>query len=265
LGRTGNNLKKEKQMSQNTCSRLINKVAIVTGAGQWIGRSIAVRLASEGADVLVDDIVIDRANEVAAEIRKMGRKALSLKTNVLIRQEAEAMVKAAIDEFGKVDILVNNVGGTGGRKRAQFCDTSEEDWDGVISQSLKSTANCCRAVINHMIQRKYGRIVNISSGAGVRGNSGSVSYSAAKAGVLGLTMALSQEVALLGVRVNAVSPGPTGSADAMPPEFMANMAKLSGMGHQGKPDDVAGVVALLASDEAEFINGQNYIMGGMNP
>jgi len=253
------------KMVQNTCSRLLNKVAIVTGGGQWIGKSIALRLAAEGADVLVDDIVLERADEVAAEIRKIGRKALPLKTNVLIRSEADLMVKTALDEFGKVDILVNNVGGTGGRKPTQFCDSSEDDWDGVIAQSLKSTANCCRAVINHMIERKYGRIINISSGAGVRGIPGSVAYSAAKAGVLGLTMALSQEVALLGIRVNAVSPGPTGSANAMPPEFMERMAKLSGLGHQGKPDDVAGVVAMLASDEAEFINGQNYIMGGINP
>ncbi len=252
-------------MTQNTCSRLTGKAAIVTGGGQWIGRSIAVRLAAEGADVLVDDIILERANEVASEIRNMGRRALPLRTNVLIRAEAEAMVKAALDEFGKVDILVNNVGGTGGRKPTQFCDSSEDDWDGVIAQCLKSTANCCRAVINHMISRKYGRIVNISSGAGVRGIPGSVAYSAAKAGVLGLTMALSQEVALQGVRVNAVSPGPTGSANIMLPEFMERMAKLSGLGHQGKPDDVAGVVALLASDEAEFINGQNYVMGGMNP
>jgi 3-oxoacyl-[acyl-carrier protein] reductase len=252
-------------MTQITCSRLVGKVAIITGAGQWIGRSIALRLAAEGADIAVGDIVPERANEVASEIRKMGRKALALTNNVLLRKEAEAMVKAALDEFGKVDILVNNVGGTGGRKPTQFCDSSEDDWDGVIAQSLKSTANCCRAVINHMIGRKYGRIINISSGAGVRGIPGSVAYSAAKAGVLGLTMSLSQEVALMGVRVNSVSPGPTGSANAMPPEFMERMAKLSGLGHQGKPDDVSGVVALLASDEAEFISGQNYIMGGMNP
>ncbi len=153
-------------MIQNTCSRLIGKVAIVTGSGQWIGKAIALRLAAEGADIVVGDIMPERANEVASEIREIGRKALVLTNNVLFRNEAEAMVKAALEEFGKVDILVNNVGGTGGRKPTRFCDSSEDDWDGVIAQSLKSTANCCRAVINHMIGRKYGRIINISSGAG---------------------------------------------------------------------------------------------------
>jgi NAD(P)-dependent dehydrogenase (short-subunit alcohol dehydrogenase family) len=252
-------------MTQNTCSRLVGRVAIVTGAGQFIGRSIALRLAAEGADVAVGDIVAERANAVADEIRKMGRKSIALTNNVLLLKEAEAMVKSTIDAFGKVDVLVNNVGGTGGRKQTQFCDSTEDDWDVVIAQSLKSTANCCRAVINHMLGRKYGRIINISSGAGVRGIPGAVAYSAAKAGVIGLTMSLSQEVALRGVRVNAVSPGPTGSAGLEPPELKEKMAVLSGLGRQGKPDDVAAVVALLASDESDFINGQNYVMAGMNP
>jgi len=252
-------------MTQNICSRLVGKSAIVTGAGQFIGRSIALRLAAEGADVAVSDIVPERAKAVAEEIRKMGRKSIAFSGNALVLKEAEALVKAAIDAFGKVDILVNNVGGTGGRKPSQFCDSSEDDWDGVIAQSLKSTANGCRSVINHMIGRKYGRIINISSGAGVRGIPGSVAYSAAKAGVIGLTMSLSQEVALLGVRVNTVSPGPTGSVGFEPPELKEKMAKLSGLGRQGNPDDVAAVVALLASDEADFISGQNYILGGMNP
>jgi len=252
-------------MRQYNCTRLTGKVAIVTGAGQWIGKEIALRLAGEGADVVVDDIVIERANEVADEIRGMGRKALAVKTDVTKRVEVEAMVKAALDEFGKIDILVNNVGGSGDKTLPTFTKSTEEHWDTVIARNLKSTANCCRAVINHMMDRRTGKIVNISSGSGVRGMPGFVAYSASKAGVIGLTMSLSQEVASYGVRVNCVSPGPIGSAQPIPPEFEAKMAILSGLGTQGKPEQVAALVAFMASDEADFINGQNYAMAGMNP
>ncbi|MFC1945889.1 SDR family NAD(P)-dependent oxidoreductase [Chloroflexota bacterium] len=252
-------------MTEENCMRLVGKVAVVTGAGQWIGRAIALRLAGEGADVVVDDIVIERAREVADEIRGLGRKALAVQTDVTRSQETDAMAKAALAEFGKIDILVNNVGGTGGRKAADFVELTEEAWDDIIARNLKSTRNCCHAVINQMLERKSGKIVNISSGAGVRGNPGSTAYSAAKAGVIGFTMALSEEVATSGVRVNCVSPGPTGSAAPRPPEFMEKMAQLSGLGRQGKPEDVAALVAFLASDDADFISGQNYVMAAARP
>lgn len=250
---------------------LTGKVAIVTGAGQWIGRAIALRLAEEGANVVVVDLVIERANKVAEEIRGLGRRALALKTDVTKSQEVEAMVKTTLNEFGGIDILVNNVGGSSavvgvsGATLSPFCDSTEEVWDIIVTRNLKSTRNCCRAVINHMLEKKSGKIVNISSGAGVRGNPGQVAYSAAKAGVIGLTMALSEEVATQGIRVNCVSAGPIGAATYESPEFKEKMSLLSGLGRQGKPEDVATLVAFLVSDNADFISGQNYVMGAMRP
>jgi 3-oxoacyl-[acyl-carrier protein] reductase len=252
-------------MRQYNFRRFEGKAAIVTGAGQWIGKEIALRLAAEGADVLVNDLVLERANEVAAEVRAMGRKAVVSSADVTKRAEVEAMVKAALDEFGKIDVLVNNVGGSGDKGLPTFTKSTEEHFDSVVARNLKSTANCCRVVAPLMMERKSGKIVNISSGSGVRGMPGFVAYSASKAGVIGLTMSLSQEVAMTGVRVNCVAPGPIGSATPLAPEFKEKMAKLSGMGTEGNPAEVAAVVALLASDDANNINGQTWAMGGMNP
>jgi 3-oxoacyl-[acyl-carrier protein] reductase len=247
---------------------LLGKVAIVTGSGQWIGRAIALRLAEEGADLMINDIVPERANKVAEEIRSLGRKAITSNADVTNTQQIEEMVKVTIAEFGKIDILVNNAragGGSGGAKSPLFCDSTEEGWNNTILGSLTSTRHCCRAVINHMIERRSGKIINISSGAGVRGNPGASAYSAAKAGVIGLTMALSEEVVQYGVRVNCVSPAPSGSAVPGTPERAKKMAELSGLGREGKPEDVAAVVAVLASDAADGISGQNYCLGGMHP
>jgi NAD(P)-dependent dehydrogenase (short-subunit alcohol dehydrogenase family) len=264
-------------MEQSNCRRMTGKVAIVTGAGQGFGRAIALRLAVEGADVIVDDIAIELANEVVDEIRSLGRKALATGADVTKHCEAEEMVKAALDEFGKIDILVNNVGGCEGG--ANFLEETEEYWDSIIRLSLKGTRNCSRAVINHMVERKSGKIVNISSGAGVRGVAGLTAYAAAKAGVIGFTMALAQEVQDYGIRVNCVTPGPSSAPGFSPPadmpakkghgffspELAERIANVNRLGRPGKPEDVAGVVALLASDEADFISGQNYVMCSMNP
>ncbi|MFC1945875.1 SDR family NAD(P)-dependent oxidoreductase [Chloroflexota bacterium] len=263
-------------MNQQSFGRMTDKVAIVTGAGQWIGRAIALRLAEEGADVVIDDIVVERANKVADEVRALGRKALAVGTDVSNSRDVEEMVKATLEQFGKIDILVNNAraGGLGaevgkakdaGKKPIFFAGSTEEHWDHTIAGSLKSVRNCTHAVINHMIERKSGKIINMSSGAGVRGMPGAVAYSTAKAGIIGFTMALSEEVALDGVRVNCISPGPTGAAVPEGPEFMKKMAEMSGVGRAGKPEEVAALVAFLASDEADFISGQNYVMAGMRP
>jgi len=245
--------------------RLTDKVAVVTGAGQWIGRAIALRLSDEGAHIIVNDVVPERANEVAEEIRISGHKALAVGIDVTNRQLVDEMVKHTLGEFGKIDILVNNVGGSGGGspggKLPFFYDMKDEIWDYVISLNLKSTYNCSRAVIDHMIKRKTGKIINISSQAGIRGMVGLVHYSTAKAGIIGFTMALSQEVAPYGIRVNCVCPGPTGR-DIDQPQLFKNEQQQGGLGRDGKPDEVAALVAFLASDEADYISGQNYIMGG---
>jgi len=247
-------------------TRLKDKVAIVTGSGQWIGRSIALRLAEEGCDVVIDDIDIAKANKVANEVRSLGRRALVVGADVTKSKQVNAMVKAALAEFGKIDILVNNVGR--GLIRP-FWESNEEEWDHTIAINLKSAMICSRAVISHMIERKKGRIISLSSGAGVRGCSGEADYCAAKAGIHGFTMGLSQEVASYGIRVNCI-PVSTIGDDPSVPQVLSKKAilkrdrKLSGLPRQGTPEEVAALVAFLASDEADYINGQIFSMGGMN-
>jgi NAD(P)-dependent dehydrogenase (short-subunit alcohol dehydrogenase family) len=174
------------------------------------------------------------------------------------------MVKSALDEFGKVDILVNNAGGSPPEKGVPFCESEEEVWDWAIATNLKGVRNCARAVINHMIERKSGKIVSIASISGVTGTLTKVDYSAAKAGVIGFTKALAKEVAPYGINVNCVSPGPIET-----PLFLSNTKELQEAAIQavflkraGKPEEIANMVVFLASDEASFIIGQNFIVDG---
>jgi len=242
--------------------KLTDRVAMVTGAGQWIGRAIALRLAEEGADVVVDDIHIERACQVADEIRGLGRQALGIEADVSKSQEVNRMAKAALDEFGKVDILVNNAGGSAKERSSLFCESNEEVWDYVIGRNLKGVMNCSRALIEHMMERKGGKIINISSVSGMVGTPGVADYCAAKAGIIGFTMALAKEVASYGINVNCVSPGPIGWP-SMPPERIEEDIKQTGMGRIGKPEEIAAMVAFLASDDANFITGENIAVCGL--
>jgi NAD(P)-dependent dehydrogenase (short-subunit alcohol dehydrogenase family) len=242
------------------------KVAIVTGGANGIGRAIVLRLAEEGADVVVADIDVENANQVVNEIKALGRKALAIRADVTKSQEINGMVEAALDELGEIDILVNNAGGTAREGRSLFHESTEEVRDYVLSLNLKGVLICCRAVIGHMIQRQSGKIVNIASVSGMIG-AGSMmqaDYSAAKGGVIAFTKSLAEEVACYNINVNCVSPGPIATAAflMLPEETRKKIENTVWLGRLGKPEDVANLVLFLVSDEASFITGQNYAVCG---
>lgn len=243
---------------------LKGKVAIVTGSGSQIGygKGIALVLAREGCDVVVADIVMEGAKQTAAEIEALGRKSLAAKVDISNTDEVAAMVKAALDKFGKIDILVNNAGSTTPPK--PFKDITNKEWDSDINVNLKGVFNCTKAVLNHMLSRKSGKIVNISSPAGLRGRPMMTIYSAAKAGVIAFTQALAAEVGPSGINVNSVSPGlgATGFAKFATQEFLDRMTKEQITGRLTLPQDMGNMVAYLASDVSSHIVGQNIgVMG----
>lgn len=251
--------------------RVKDKVAIVTGGANGIGRVTSQLLSREGAKVIVVDLAIEDANKVADEI-KASHKAIAMKVDVTRIDEANRMVKAALDSFGQIDILVNVAGGSVGRfireRYTPFSQSRKEDWDRVIDANLYSALNCTRAVINHMIERRSGKIVSFASVAGMIGMRNAVEYSAAKAGIIGFTKALAKEVAPYGINVNCISPGVVGSPRILrvPKEVIETWLKAIHLGRLGKPEEIASVVLFLVSDEASYITGENIVVdGSMGP
>jgi NAD(P)-dependent dehydrogenase (short-subunit alcohol dehydrogenase family) len=240
--------------------RLKDKVAVVTGGANGIGRAIALNFAREGASIVIADIDLDGGRRVVKEIKALKRGAIAVKTDVTRREDINRMVKATLDEFGVIDILVNNAGGGAREKRSLFAEEAEEMTDIIIARNLKSTLNCSRAVINHMIERRSGKIVNIASVCGINGVPKEVTFSAAKAGVIIFTRALAMEVGSYGINVNCVSPGAIDTPLAAQARAKTRETAKFKM---GKPEDIAGIVTFLASDEASFINGQNYAVTGV--
>jgi 3-oxoacyl-[acyl-carrier protein] reductase len=236
---------------------LLGKVAIVTGSSRGIGRAIALALAKDGANIVVNAVSnITKAREVAEEIESMGREALVIVADVSKKEHVESMVEQTLKRFGKIDILVNNAGVVGPTVPIQ--ELSEEDWERVISVDLKGTFLCCRAVIPHMIRQRSGKIVNISSIAGKEGNANMTAYCAAKAGIIGLTKALAEEVAKYGIRVNCVCPAliETELVERMDTKQAEYLKSKIPLGRLGKPEEVAELVKFLVSDASDFITGQ---------
>jgi 3-oxoacyl-[acyl-carrier protein] reductase len=236
---------------------LSGKVAIVTGSSRGIGRAIALALAKDGANIVVNAVSkITKAREVAEEIESMGREALVIVADVSKKEHVESMVEQTLKRFGKIDILVNNAGVVGPTVPIQ--ELSEEDWERVISVDLKGTFLCCRAVIPHMIRQRSGKIVNISSIAGKEGNANMTAYCAAKAGIIGLTKALAEEVAKYGIRVNCVCPAliETELVERMDTKQTEYLKSKIPLGRLGKPEEVAELVKFLVSDASDFITGQ---------
>jgi NAD(P)-dependent dehydrogenase (short-subunit alcohol dehydrogenase family) len=235
--------------------QLQDKVALVTGAGSQIGygKAIAVTLAEEGCDIIAADIDLAGAERTAAEIEALGRNTLAVKVDVTVQSEIDAMVKQAIDRFGKIDILVNNAGASS--ELRPFMEMTEEDWDFDIGVNLYGQMRVARAVLPSMITRGYGRIINTSGGQGIPGIS---IYGAAKGGVVQFTRALAREVASKGVIVNAVGPGlgKTGLVYRAPKEMLDGEKQASLLKRLCTPDDVAPVVAFLASDRCSYMVGQ---------
>jgi len=243
---------------------LDGKVAIVTGASRGIGRAVALRLAREGAKIIVNYA----GNHAAAqktvdEIKVVGGEAMLFQADVADAQAVGELVKAATAASGRIDILVNNAGITRDNILALM---KEEDWDAVIATNLKGIFNCTKAVAKVMIKQRAGKIINMTSVIGIAGNAGQTNYAAAKAGVIGFTKSAAKELAARGITVNAVAPGyiTTDMSAAMPDQAKIELAKSIPLSRLGKPEDVAETVLFLASDAANYITGQTInVDGGM--
>lgn len=241
---------------------LEGKVAVVTGASRGIGRAVALKLAADGATVVINyKGSVEKAEEVKKEIEKNGGKAEVMQCNVSDFQACETFIKGIIKNFGSLDILVNNAGIT---KDGLLMKMSEADYDAVMDTNLKGTFNCIRFAARQMMKQRSGRIINMSSVSGVLGNAGQANYSASKAGVIGLTKATAREVASRGITVNAIAPGfiNTEMTAGLPENIKESAVSQIPLGSFGEPEDIAEAVAFLASDHAKYITGQVLCVDG---
>ena len=243
---------------------LKEKVALVTGAGSQVGfgKGIALALAGEGCNVVVTDIDIEGAQKTATEVEALGVKSVALKADITNGDEVNKMVSEALVAFGRIDILVNNAGSPA---PSPFAATTEKHWDINIGTSLKGTWYCTRAVISQMIERKKGKIINISSAAAMSGKGGAL-YSAAKTGIIGMTKSLATEVGPSGINVNCIAPGmgDTGFQVIVKasPEMKEGYTRMVPMRRLTMPEDIANMTVFLASDAAIDITGQTFFVDG---
>lgn len=245
---------------------LKGRIAIVTGSGGGIGRGIALKFGSLGANVVIADVKREGAQETLSLLQKEGGKGLALVTDITDRVQVQGMVKTTLETFGKLDILVNNAGWD---IVEPFTKNTPEIWEKVIAINLKGPIFCTRAVLDHMMEKKYGKIVNISSDAGRVGSSGEAVYSACKGGIIAFTKTIAREMARYQINVNCVCPGPTetpllaeitrGETGAKIIDAMKNAVPFRRL---AKPEDISGAVAFLSSDEAAFITGQTLSVSG---
>ena len=242
---------------------LEGKVAIVTGGGQGIGRGIALKLAQKGAHVAIADLNLETATMVAEEVKALGRQAMAIKADVTNSAQVNQMVQQVLSRFGTVDILVNNAGYVA-PNMTPFIKETEEYWDKVIAVCLKGVIFCSRAVVDTMIAKKSGKIVNIASDAARVGQSGQAVYSGAKGGVVAFAKAIAKELARYNINVNCVAPGATNTPAfaAAPAEMREAAAKIYPLRRVAEVEDIASAVAFLASDEASFITGQTLSVSG---
>ncbi len=236
--------------------QLKGKTAVVTGSGRGLGKSIALKLAQMGANIVLNDIVSsDAIDSTAEEFKAAGYNVLVTKGDVRSESDVKDMVSKAVEAFASVDILVNNAGITKDKPMAMM---SEQDWDDVLDINLKGAFFCTKTVSKTMIKKRSGKIINIASVAGVMGNPGQANYSASKAGLIGLTKSTAKELASRGITCNAVAPGIIQSkmTDVLPEKVKENYLNNIPLGRFGTPDDVANVIGFLASDDSNYVTGQ---------
>lgn len=237
-------------------TRLVEgKIAIITGAAQGIGQIIAETLAEQGADVVVADLQLEKAQAIAQEITaSTDRRGIAVPVDVTDKASVEAMVQATKKEFGRVDILVNNAGIT---RDTLLLRMSEGDWDAVLNTNLKGAFHCVKAVQRTFLRQRSGRIINIGSVVGLSGNAGQANYAAAKAGLIGFTKSLAKELGSRNITANLVAPGfiQTAMTAKLPEQIVEKALELIPLGRMGQPKDVAAVVAFLASDNAAYLTG----------
>jgi len=249
--------------------KLKDKVAIVVGGGSGIGRASAKLLAKEGAKVMIADLVIENANKVADDIRAAGGEVSTFQMDMTKEEEAQEMARVTLEKYGQIDILANVAGGSMGPNirdsLGPFVESTKEMWDRIIDINLNGARNCTRAVINHMVERRYGKIVSFSSIAAVNGMSGGVDYAAAKAGIIAFTKSLAMEMAPHGVYVNCVTP--SGTASERIKAFMKARQEREGQAEGpiismfAEPEELATAVLFLVSGDADHVSGQNIIFG----
>ena len=248
-----------------TMKLLEGKVALVTGAGRGIGKAIALRFAQEGANVAFTDLAVNEAvEETVKEIEALGVKAKAYASNAANFEETHEVVKQVVEDFGRIDVLVNNAGIT---KDGLMMRMSEAQWDAVINVNLKSAFNFIHAVTPVMAKQRGGSIINMASVVGVHGNAGQCNYSASKAGMIGLAKSIAQELGSRGVRANAIAPGfiITEMTNQLSDEVKAEWAKRIPLRRGGTPEDVANIATFLASDMSSYVTGQVIqVDGGMN-
>ncbi len=244
--------------------RLEGKAAVVTGGGRGIGRAVCLAFAKEGADVVLNYASKDQpAQEVVGMIQKMGRKAFAVKGNVAIKVDVDRIIKTAIDNLGKIDILVNNAGVS---KPNMLYKMTEEQWDEVVDIHLRGPFLCIQAASKYMMEKKGGKIINITSSAGLWGTKGQINYSAAKGGIVALTKSAARELAGYGITVNVVQPGyvSTEMFDKVKadPKLMEIYTGRILLGRFAEPEEVAPTFVFLASDESNYITGQLFCVDG---
>jgi 3-oxoacyl-[acyl-carrier protein] reductase len=239
------------------------RVALVTGASQGIGRACALKLAQSGATLALAARGQEKLQELVGQIESAGGKAAAFPLDVIDEEQIKAVFKAAIGQFGKIDILVNNAGIT---RDQLVMRMKRADWDSVLNTNLTSAYLCTQQAIGSMLKQRWGRIINITSIFGQMGQAGQANYAASKAGLIGLTMAIAREVGSRNITCNAVAPGfiDTAMTSGLGDDFKQNAVKMIPLGRIGSPEDVAGAVVFLASDEAAYITGHVLnVNGGM--